>query len=34
MGRSEKAIESLLARAREALRKELRKREPAFDPGL
>ena len=34
MGRSEKAIESLLARAREALRKELRRREPAFDPGL
>jgi RNA polymerase sigma-70 factor (ECF subfamily) len=34
LGRSEKAVESLAARAREALRKELRKQEPAFDPGL
>jgi RNA polymerase sigma-70 factor (ECF subfamily) len=34
LGRSEKAVESLSARAREALRKELRKQEPAFDPGL
>jgi RNA polymerase sigma-70 factor (ECF subfamily) len=34
LGRSEKAVESLVARAREALRRELRKREPAFDPGL
>jgi RNA polymerase sigma-70 factor (ECF subfamily) len=34
LGRSEKAVESLAARAREALRKELRKLESAFDPGL
>jgi len=34
LGRSDKAVESLAARAREALRKELCKLEPAFDPGL